>query len=236
MTAKHACVPIIARRSSAVGVAAGEVSDRGPGTTHVLDDLEGDPAGPGELVGANGLQAQLLGGAATMNSSTPSERLRSSEPSLPIGAMKKHSCSSFEARGTTTSSTTASATAKRESIRRHPMNTPPGDAIGEGAPAGQGMSPPEPISLVPKPPVQGAAMRQLGGNAHGEILEPGRVPDCYLGLLLDPLHDQHTGRMLVVAPAALLHPTVPQPDGTVLYELLTGHPDRRRTSWCLWPA
>jgi hypothetical protein len=69
-------------------------------------------------------------------------------------------------------------------------------------------------------------MRQLGGNAHGEILEPGRVPDCYLGLLLDPPHDQHTGRMLVVAPAALLHPTVPQPDGTVLYELLTGHPDR----------
>ena len=32
--------------------------------------------------------------------------------------------------------------------------------------------------------------------------------------------------MLVVAPAALLHPVVPQPDGTVLYELLTGHPDR----------
>jgi hypothetical protein len=32
--------------------------------------------------------------------------------------------------------------------------------------------------------------------------------------------------VLVVAPAALLHPVVPQPDGTVLYELLTGHPDR----------
>jgi hypothetical protein len=30
----------------------------------------------------------------------------------------------------------------------------------------------------------------------------------------------------VVAPAALLHPCVPQPDGTVLYELVTGHPDR----------
>jgi hypothetical protein len=24
---------------------------------------------------------------------------------------------------------------------------------------------------------------QLGANAHGEVLEPGRVPDCYLGLL-----------------------------------------------------
>jgi hypothetical protein len=32
--------------------------------------------------------------------------------------------------------------------------------------------------------------------------------------------------VLVVAPAALLHPGVPQPDGTVLYDLLTGHPDR----------
>jgi hypothetical protein len=33
--------------------------------------------------------------------------------------------------------------------------------------------------------------------------------------------------MLVVAPAALLHPAVPQPDGTLLYELVTGHPDRQ---------
>ena len=69
-------------------------------------------------------------------------------------------------------------------------------------------------------------MGQLGANAHGEVLEPGRVPDCYLGLLLDPPHDQHAGSVLVVAPAALLHPCVPQPDGTVLYELVTwGSPD-----------
>jgi hypothetical protein len=32
--------------------------------------------------------------------------------------------------------------------------------------------------------------------------------------------------VLVVAPAALLHPVVPQPDGTVLYELVTGHPEQ----------
>jgi hypothetical protein len=68
-------------------------------------------------------------------------------------------------------------------------------------------------------------MAQLGANAHGEVLEPGRVPDCYLGLLLDPPGDQHPGRVLVVAPAALLHPCIPQPDGT-LYELVTGHLDR----------
>jgi hypothetical protein len=66
---------------------------------------------------------------------------------------------------------------------------------------------------------------QLGANAHGEVLEPGRVPDCYLGLRLDPADDQAAG-VLVVAPTALLHSVVPQPDGTVLYELVTGHPDR----------
>jgi hypothetical protein len=57
-------------------------------------------------------------------------------------------------------------------------------------------------------------------------LEPGRVPDCYLGLLLDPPSTAQTPEVLVVAPAVLLHPCVPQPDGTLLYELLTGHPDR----------
>ena len=69
-------------------------------------------------------------------------------------------------------------------------------------------------------------MGQLGANAHGEVLEAGRVPDCYLGLLLDPAEDAQAAGVLVVAPAALLHPVVPQPDGTLLYELVTGHPDR----------
>jgi hypothetical protein len=67
---------------------------------------------------------------------------------------------------------------------------------------------------------------QLGANAFGEVLEPGRVPDCYLGLRLDPAAGDQPAGVLVVAPAALLHPHVPQPDGTVLYELVTGHPDR----------
>jgi hypothetical protein len=67
---------------------------------------------------------------------------------------------------------------------------------------------------------------QLGANADGEVLVAGRVPDCYLGLRLDPSEDTEPAGVLVVAPAALLHPAVPQPDGTVLYELVTGHPDR----------
>jgi hypothetical protein len=67
---------------------------------------------------------------------------------------------------------------------------------------------------------------QLDANAHGEVLETGRVPNCYLGLLLDPADDSQDAAVLVVAPAALLHPVVPQPDGTLLYELVTGHPNR----------
>ncbi|HEV2824817.1 MAG TPA: hypothetical protein VG035_06380 [Actinomycetota bacterium] len=69
-------------------------------------------------------------------------------------------------------------------------------------------------------------MSQLGANALGEVLEPGRVSDCYLGLRLDPAGGTEANSVLVVTPAALLHPLVPQPHGTVLYELVTGHPDR----------
>jgi hypothetical protein len=68
----------------------------------------------------------------------------------------------------------------------------------------------------------------LGLNAYGEMLDPGRVADCYLGLLLPalPAGEPEAGHVLVVAPRALLHPRVPQPAGSLVYELLTGHPDR----------
>jgi hypothetical protein len=70
---------------------------------------------------------------------------------------------------------------------------------------------------------------QLGVNAHGEVLEPGRVPDCYLGLLLPPgpAGEPEAGTVLMVTPAGLLHPRVPQPAGSLIYELLTGHPKRK---------
>jgi hypothetical protein len=69
---------------------------------------------------------------------------------------------------------------------------------------------------------------QLGPNALGETLEPGRVADCYLGLLLPPppAGEPEAGTILIVGPSTLLHPAVPQPAGSLVYELLTGHPER----------
>jgi len=69
---------------------------------------------------------------------------------------------------------------------------------------------------------------QLGPNALGETLEPGRVGDCYLGLLLPPgpAGEPEAGTILIVAPATLLHPAVSQPAGSLVYQLLTGHPQR----------
>jgi hypothetical protein len=69
---------------------------------------------------------------------------------------------------------------------------------------------------------------QLGQKALGEVLEPGRVADCYLGLLLPPgpAGEPEAGTILIVAPATLLHPRIPQPAGSLVYELLTGHPER----------
>jgi hypothetical protein len=69
----------------------------------------------------------------------------------------------------------------------------------------------------------------FGSDAFGQVLDPGRVGDCHLGLLLPPppAGEPEAGRVLVVAPRALLHPHVPQPAGSLVYELLTGHPERQ---------
>jgi hypothetical protein len=67
---------------------------------------------------------------------------------------------------------------------------------------------------------------ELGPNAFGEPVEPGRV-DCYLGLPLALDQDEGGPGVLVVAPRWLLHPAVPQPAGSLVYELATGHPDRQ---------
>jgi hypothetical protein len=60
---------------------------------------------------------------------------------------------------------------------------------------------------------------QLGPNALGEVLEPGQVADCCLGLLLPPgpAGEPEAGTILIIAPTALLHPRVPQPDGAAAH-------------------
>jgi hypothetical protein len=69
---------------------------------------------------------------------------------------------------------------------------------------------------------------QLGPNALGESLEPGRVADCLPrpAPAPGPAGEPEAGTVLVVAPAVLLHPAVPQPADSLIYELLTGHPER----------
>jgi hypothetical protein len=79
---------------------------------------------------------------------------------------------------------------------------------------------------VPTPPREERAISELGPNAYGEHLDPGRVADSYLALPLPNQDGDNPGGVLVVAPRWLLHPAVPQPAGSLLYELTTGHPDR----------
>jgi len=67
---------------------------------------------------------------------------------------------------------------------------------------------------------------QLGANAHGEVLEPGRVPDCYLGLRPRPGPPRTGGQCPGGGADRAAASGWPQPDGTVLYELVTGHRDR----------
>src|SRR5215218_10374220 len=83
------------------------------------------------------------------------------------------------------------------------------------------------VAWCPTPPARGGwLVSELGPNAFGEPVEPGRV-DCYLGLPLLPQDEGGVGGVLVVAPRWLLHPAVPQPAGSLVYELATGHPDRQ---------
>jgi hypothetical protein len=80
--------------------------------------------------------------------------------------------------------------------------------------------------MRPNPSTLEELVSRLGANALGEVLTPGRVPDCYLGLRLAPAGGTEAAGVLIVGPAVLVHPVVPQPEGTLLYELVTGHPDR----------
>jgi len=72
-------------------------------------------------------------------------------------------------------------------------------------------------------------MHHFGPNLFGESLEPERVTRLGFGIVVDqplPHIPLLPGSLLVVAPDALLHATVPEPAGRVLHDLLTGHPAR----------
>ena len=79
---------------------------------------------------------------------------------------------------------------------------------------------------MPTRPWEERAISELGPNTFGEHHDPGRVADCYLALPLPNQDGDGPGGVLVVAPRWLLHPAIPQPAGSLLYELVTGHPDR----------
>jgi hypothetical protein len=69
---------------------------------------------------------------------------------------------------------------------------------------------------------------QLGPTALGEILEPGRVTDCYLGLLLPPgpAGEPEAGTILILAPAALLHRSASTPTRSPTRSLAAGRTAR----------
>ena len=98
-----------------------------------------------------------------------------------------------------------------------------------------------PGSLIPRASIarnsRRRAVDQLGPNALGQVLEPGRVADCYLGLLLPPgpAGEPEAGTILIVAPAALLHPGFPSRPEAWSMSCSPATPSGRRASWCLWP-
>jgi hypothetical protein len=69
---------------------------------------------------------------------------------------------------------------------------------------------------------------ELGPNTFGEPVEPGRV-DCYLSLPSQLRTTRTTGGVgcWLSRPAGCCTRPSPQPDGSLVYELATGHPDRQ---------
>jgi hypothetical protein len=79
---------------------------------------------------------------------------------------------------------------------------------------------------------------QLGPDALGEVLEPGRVADCSLGLLLPPgpAGEPEAGTILIVVPAALLHPRISSRPAASSMRCSPATPNAKPASWCSWPT
>jgi hypothetical protein len=78
---------------------------------------------------------------------------------------------------------------------------------------------------------------QLGPNALGEILEPGRVADCYLGLLLPPgsVGEPEAGTVLVVARPRCCILGFPSRTAAWCMSCSPATPSARQMSWRSWP-
>jgi hypothetical protein len=62
-------------------------------------------------------------------------------------------------------------------------------------------------------------------------------PNALDGLLpLGPAGELEAGTVLVVAPAALLHPPVPQPPGILSTRCSPATPNQSPMSWSSWPT
>jgi hypothetical protein len=79
---------------------------------------------------------------------------------------------------------------------------------------------------------------ELDANALGEVLEPGRVADCYLGLLLPPgpAGEPEAGTVLVVARRRCCTLEFPSRPGPLSTSCSPATRSRRAVSWCLWPT
>jgi hypothetical protein len=79
-------------------------------------------------------------------------------------------------------------------------------------------------------------VNELGPNAFGEPVEPGRV-DCYLGLPLHADEDEDgPGGVLVVAAPWLLHPAVPSRPAAWSTNWRPGISTGRQASWSSPPT
>jgi hypothetical protein len=81
-------------------------------------------------------------------------------------------------------------------------------------------------------------MQQLGPNAFGEVLESGRVPHCYLGLLLPPppAGEPEAGTVLIVAPPRCSTPASPSPPAACSTSWSPAIPTGSPASLCSWPT
>jgi hypothetical protein len=79
---------------------------------------------------------------------------------------------------------------------------------------------------------------QLGPNALGQVLELGRVPDCYFGLMLSPgaVGEAEAGTILIVGPAPCCTPQFPSRPAAWSMSCSLATANESPASWYSWPT